>query len=424
MKKIYALVDCNNFYASCERVFQPSLARRPVVILSNNDGNVVARSDEAKKLGIPFAAPYFKWKSCIEKNGVAVFSSNYTLYGDMSRRVMELLAGFTPEIEIYSIDEAFLSVEGLAPDITAYARGIRSDIFQWTGIPVSVGIAPTKTLAKVANRIAKKNPDCGGVFNFCDVPSHDAALEKVGVDDVWGVGRQYGEMLKKNGIYTARELRDAPDVWVRKKMTIVGLRMVLELRGISCLSFDEVPSPKKGIVSSRSFGRPVEGLPELREALAGYVARGAEKLRFQGSLASFVSVFLMTNRFKHDEPQYSNGMTMKLPVATAYTPRLFRHADRILERIYRRGFRYKKIGVMFTGIIPAGNAQLDLFSCAHDTEKTERLMQTMDDLNRRMGRGTVRFASEGIARSWQMRRHYLSARYTTHWNEIPVVHAR
>ncbi len=424
MKSLYFLVDCNNFYVSCERVFRPELREQPVVVLSNNDGNVVALSNEVKEMGVlPFGAPFFKVREFFRKRQVAVFSSNYTLYGDMSRRVMECLARFAPEMEVYSIDEAFLSLRGMRDDPVEYGRMVRDAVRQWTGIPVSIGIAPTKTLAKLACRIGKRDPRCRGVFDLADRARVDEALAATDAGDVWGVGHQYRELLRRNGISTARQLRDAPDKWVRRNMTIMGLRTVWELRGVPCIPLDEFPAPKKGIVSSRSFGRPVERLEELREAVASYVSRAAEKLRAQKSVAGSLTVFLSTNRFKEDDPQYSSGITCRLPVPSSYTPRLIHAAGRLLARIYRQGYRYKKAGVMLYEIMPEGDAQLDLFSRLHDTGRTRRLMSAMDRVNRSMGRHTLHFAAEGIVRPWQMRRDFLSPRYTTHWEEIPVVRA-
>lgn len=423
MNSLYFLVDCNNFYVSCERVFAPGLRERPVVVLSNNDGNVVALSNEVKEMGLPFGAPFFKVKELIRKEGVAVFSSNYTLYGDMSRRVMDCLGPFAPEMEIYSIDEAFLSMRGVAGDPVAYGRRIRETVRQWTGIPVTIGIAPTKTLAKLASRIGKKERSCLGVFDLTDAGRADRALGATGAGDVWGVGRQYAELLRRNGILTARQLRDAPDRWVRRHMTVTGLRTVWELRGVPCIPLDELPAPKKGIVSSRSFGRTVERPEELREAVSAYTARAAEKLRAQKSVAGSITVFLSTNRFREDDPQYSTGVACRLPVPSSYTPRLIHVACRLLDRIYREGYRYKKAGVMLYEIMPEGDAQLDLFSGFRDTDRTRRLMQAVDRVNRTMGRHTVRFAAEGIAVPWRMRREFLSGRFTTRWDEIPVVRA-
>lgn len=423
MRTLYFLVDCNNFYVSCERVFRPDLRLRPVVVLSNNDGNVVALSNEVKDMGLAFAAPFFKVKELIRENRVAVFSSNYTLYGDMSRRVMECLARFAPEMEVYSIDEAFLPMAGMSVDPVECGRAIREAVMQWTGIPVSIGIAPTKTLAKLASKIGKKHPECCGVFDLSEPPCVESVLGATDVGDIWGVGRQYSDLLRRNGVRTARQLRDLPDQWVRRNMTIVGLRTVWELRGVPCIPLDELPAPKKGIVSSRSFGRPVESIDELREAVAAYVSRAAEKLRAQRSVAGSVTVFLSTNRFKENDPQYSSGISCRLPVPSSYTPRLIQVAHRLLDEVYRSGYRYKKAGVMLFEIMQEGDAQLDLFSRFHDTDRTRRLMRAVDGINRGMGRHTLHFAAEGIVRPWQMRREFLSARYTTHWNEIPVVRA-
>ncbi len=418
---MYALVDCNSFYASCEKVFLPHLSDRPVVVLSNNDGNVVALSAEAKKLNIPFGAPFFEWKEFMEKNGVAVFSSNYTLYGDMSRRVMDTLAEFTPELEIYSIDEAFLSLHGVRGDLTSYGDEIRTTARKWLGIPVSIGIGSTKTLAKLANKIAKKKDI--GVFNFADCSNVDAVLDRIGVRNVWGVGGRYEKMLNDNGIHSVRQLRDAPDKWVKKRMTIAGLRTVMELRGIPCLSLDEVPSVRKEIISSRSFGKPVEEFSDLREALSTYVSRAAEKLRSQHGLASQMTVFITTNRFMKHEPQYSKGIVSNFPSPISYTPFFIHCASRLLEEIYRRGYRYKKVGVILSGIVPDGNAQLDLFTRFQDTERSRRLMMTMDRVNREMGRSTLYFAAAGIQKPWEMRRLFLSPCYTTRWDDIPLVRA-
>ncbi len=423
MRKLYFLVDCNNFYVSCERVFRPSLRERPVVVLSNNDGNVVALSNEVKKMGLPFGAPFFRVKELIRRERVAVFSSNYALYGDMSRRVMECLACFAPEMEIYSIDEAFLSPGGLAGDPVEYGRLVRDAVKRWTGIPVSVGIAPTKTLAKLAGRFAKRDPASGGVLDLIDPSRVEERLAAAGAGEVWGVGERYRLLLERYGIRTALELRDAPDRWVRRNMTVTGLRTVWELRGVPCLPLEEFPAPKKGIVSSRSFGRPVESLDELREAVASYTGRAAEKLRAQKSVAGSITVFLSTNRFREDDPQYSSGLVCRLPVPSSYTPRLMATALHLLGRIYRRGYRYKKAGVMLYEITPEGEAQLDLFSRFQDSDRTRRLMGTVDRVNREMGRQTLRFAAEGNVGAWRMRRDFLSGRYTTCWTEIPVVRA-
>jgi len=421
MKKIFALVDCNNFYVSCERVFNPSLLNKPVIVLSNNDGNVVARSNEAKKMGIPFGAPYFKLNELIKKHGIRVFSSNYTLYGDMSRRVMDTLERFTPEMEIYSIDEAFLSLKGIDHDLTKYAIDIKSQIKQWTGIPVSIGIAPTKTLAKLASTIAKNDRSFKGVFSFINHTQINSLLDRIDVKEVWGIGEKYSKKLNKNGIYTALHLRDADDKWLSRELTIMGLRTAMELRGISCFKLEEIPPPKKGIVCSRSFGRPVENLDELKEALASHVSRGCKKLRDQKSAALIITVFLSTNRFK-EEPQYSNNGTYHLTDPSSYTPALIYQSCKILEKIYRGGYRYKKIGIAFSEIIEEADIQNPLFALNQDNkERSRTLMHTIDTINKAMGKNTLHFASEGIKKTWKMKRSFLSKRYTTHWQEIPVI---
>lgn len=421
---VFALIDCNNFYASCERVFDPSLRNRPVVILSNNDGCAVALSNEAKALGIKVGTPIFQVKGLMERHNVAVLSSNYSLYGDMSQRVMEVISRYSPEIEYYSIDEAFLRLDGLGTRPEEYGREIRKTVMQWTGIPVSIGIAGTKTLAKIANRFAKKNKDCRGVLalSVSDGPGIDALLERTPAADIWGVGPQNAEKLERKRIFTALQLKNLDDLWARKNLGgIVGLRTVWELRGISCLPVETVRADKKQIVTSRSFGTPVEDLESLAEALANYVSRGAEKLRQQRSVASVVQVVVATNRFKENEPQYRNSALMKLPEATAYTPALQKAADGLLRRIYKEGYRYKKTGVVLMGISPEGVLDEGLFTDRARVEKEKRLMRAVDVLKRQYGAQTLRIGGNGRRHAWAMRRDYLSPRYTTDWNELLTV---
>lgn len=420
MKEIFALVDCNNFYVSCERVFEPGLEGKPVVVLSNNDGCVIARSNEAKALGIKMGIPAFKCKDLFKKHSVYVYSSNYSLYGDISQRVMDTLTRFAPRIEIYSIDEAFLLLTGFTTsNLTDYARYIKTTEKKWTGIPVSIGIGHTKTLAKVANEVAKKYPRYAGVLDVTDYPQLDELLDGVDVADVWGIGRKYTQFLNRYGIYTALQLKNAPDQWVKKNLTIMGLRTVKELRGISCVSLEEIPAPKKGIISSRSFGRAVETLPELKEAIADYVSRAAEKLRAQSSAASFIQVFLTTSRF--NGPQYSNSSSTRLPTPTAYTPELIHCAHKCLKKIFKPNYRYKKAGVMLTGIVPEDEIQLNVFGTPSSRDRWKTLMKTVDRINTRWGSNTIQFAAPGIKRSWRMRQLRRSPRYTTQWSEIPVV---
>jgi len=422
MPPLFALVDCNNFYASCERVFNPKLAGRPAIVLSNNDGCVVARSNEAKALGIAMGVPAFQIRHLIRKHDVQVFSSNYALYGDMSQRVMETLQQFSPEVEVYSIDEAFLSLTGFVrQDLTEYGRRIRATVKQWTGIPVSVGIAETKTLAKIANHVAKWSEGTAGVFDLSAELDPDHVLAQVPVEEVWGIGPAHARRLKRHGITTARSLRDADDLWIRKQMGVVGLRTVQELRGISCLPLEQCPPPKQGITCSRSFGRPVTTLAEMREAVAAYTARAAEKLRGEQLAASALTVFLTTNPFK-DEPQYSNAVTLRLPGATDATPELLRVALKGIEAIYREGFRYKKAGVMLLGLVPVSQVQANLFDHAN-RERSSRLMKVLDRLNDHMGTGTLLYAAEGITKRWTARFDHRSPASTTNWRDLPVARA-
>jgi len=418
MKRIFALVDCNNFYASCERVFNPSLQKRPVIVLSNNDGCVVALSAEAKKIGIPFASPYFKIKPLVEKHKIAVFSSNYTLYADMSHRVMTILASFSPEVEVYSIDEAFLSLTGMKCNLYEYGREIRDIVKKWTGLPVSVGIAHTKTLAKAAAHLAKKDPSCGGVLDLT-INERGEYLKKIDVSGIWGIGRKYAEKLNSRGIYTAADFVTADDKWVRSHMTIMGLRTLMEMRGHSCMTLDDAPSPKKAIVSSRSFGQSVESLESLRQSVSSYAARAAEKLRGENGLAGVVTVFIMTNRFK-DDPQYGASLSCELPEASSNTPVITRYALALLNRLYREGYRYKKAGVMLSGIVASRDLQMNLF-LAESERGSASLMDTVDKVNRSHGSGTLFYASAGTDRPWSMRREFLSPAYTTRWEDFVVI---
>ncbi|MEI6127640.1 MAG: Y-family DNA polymerase [Pseudomonadota bacterium] len=422
-KSVFALVDCNNFYVSCERVFNPKLENIPVIVLSNNDGCAVARSNEAKALGIKMGAPFFQCKDLLDKNNGKALSSNYALYGDMSFRVMQTLQEFTPEIEIYSIDEAFMSLRGFeAYDLTEYGRLIRKKVKQHTGIPVSVGIAQTKTLAKIANRLAKKNPSHSGVFDLTLYKDSDPLLDTIEAGDIWGIGYNSAKQLSSRGIVTARHLKYADDLWIQKHCTINGLRTVYELRGISCLELSDADPPKKAIGSSRSFGKPLETFEEISEAAAEYVSRAAEKLRAQHSLAAVILVYLTTNPYRKDDPQYANSITCKLSVPTAYTPELIHHALACLKKIYKPGYRYKKTGILLTDIRPDNQVQLNLF--IHDkiyTAKERHLMSAFDAINEKWGSDTVQFASAGIAKKWSMRQEFKSNNFTTRWSEIPVV---
>lgn len=424
---MYALVDCNNFYVSCERVFDPSLKNVPVVVLSNNDGCVIARSPEAKALGIGMAEPAFKRQDFFRYHGVKVFSSNYALYGDMSRRVMDTLSRFATEMEVYSIDEAFLRLTPVAgKTLSDLAQDIRQTVHQWTGIPVSVGIAPTKTLAKLANHWAKKHPELEGVFDLSMHPNPEAVLAATDVSGIWGVGRKHTEMLRRHGITSALSLRDAPDVFIQKRMTIKGLMTAKELRGIPCIALEDAPPPNKAIMSSRSFGTPVNSLDHMQEAVAAYTTRVAEKLRRQGSVTSCISVFIKTNRHKPQDPQYSASRVFQFPVATSHTPTLLKAADKLLCDIFKSGYRYVKAGVMVSGLEQADSRQLSLFTLPPDplvaeNPENNKLMSALDGINAKWGRDTVQYAASGIDRPWKMQQKYKSPSYTTSWDELPVI---
>jgi DNA polymerase V len=423
MKKetIFALIDCNNFYASCERVFRPELEGKPIAVLSNNDGCVIARSQEVKDLGIAMGIPAFKNEYLFKKNKVHLFSSNYTLYADMSNRVMDTIAEFCPDIEVYSIDESFVELSSFRNrDLTAYMQELRLKVQQVTGIPVSIGIASTKTLAKIANHIAKKNKQYNGVFNLLTVSDIDRVLVKVPVDDIWGIGRQYSKFLVDNNIFTAYDLKCSNDEWIDKYLTSVGHKTVIELRGKSCLDLDMIIAPKKGIVSSKSFGRPISSLQEMEEAVASYTTTAVKKLRKQGSVASLISVFVSTNRFK-ETPQYNNNASFRFNNPTASTPDFIEVALKILKRIYRKGFLYKKAGVMITDITSEDNVPYDIFTPIYLDTPQKDIMTIMDKINRTYGENTLFYGSLGVKKKWQMRRNLLSPRYTTSWKDIPKV---
>jgi len=419
---MYALIDCNNFYVSCERIFNPRLSGKPVVVLSNNDGCVVARSNEAKALGIPPGIAAFKIRHLIESGEVYAYSSNYSLYGDISRRVMETMAQFSPEIEVYSIDEAFLKLAGFEHlDLTEYGRTMRATVKKWVGMPISIGIGETKTIAKIAQRIAKKSKKADGVLNLAGSPHLEHALALTGVENVWGVGRSYARFLKKNGVETALDLRNAETGWVKKHMGIVGVRIVEELRGVSCLTLEMCPPPKKGITVSRSFGKLVDSLDGMQEAVATYASRAGEKLRRERLAAGALMIFIMTNRFR-DEPQYTNSTAMELPVPTACTPELIQYALFCLDRIYRKGYRFYKAGIILDALVPWGLIQTDLFD-TRNRDCDKRLMFALDEVNARHGAGALTFAVTGIQRPWKTKFNRRSPRYTTRWAELAKVKA-
>lgn len=411
------LVDCNNFYASCERVFQPALRGKPVVVLSNNDGCVIARSNEAKALGIAMGDPWHLVKDKHKGAGIVVRSSHYTLYGDMSARVMRVLSGFTPNLEIYSIDEAFLGLGGFETRLEAHGRELSRTVLQWTGVPVSVGVAPTKTLAKVANRFAKKDPATGGVCLLLDETSQRDALGRMELTDLWGIGSRLARRLEGLGIDTPLKLRDADPHFMRGHFSVLMERTIRELQGMPCIDLEEGTPDRKSIISSRSFGRAIETEGEMREAVAVYTSRAAEKARRQNLAVVALAVFVETNAFKPSDPQYSNSRTVRLAVATADTGKLIKAAMLAFSAIWRPGFRYKKAGTVFLELVPSSKVQPGLFDRPDDARSVSR-MAAIDALNRRYGRGTVAFGTSGEAQGWTLRREFISPRYTTVWNEL------
>lgn len=414
---MFGLLDCNNFYASCERVFNPSLNGKPVVVLSNNDGCVIARSAEAKALGIPMGEPAYKLKELIEKNQVHVFSSNYTLYGDMSGRVMSIISGFVPDMEIYSIDEAFLHFDGFKNiDLKTYGERIVNCVTRGTGIPVSLGIAPTKTLAKAANRFAKKYADYKGVCIIDTDEKREKALKLLRIEDVWGIGRQLTKKLQYYSISTAWDFTQRSKSWIRHTLGVNGERTWLELRGTSCIEIDRSVT-RKTICTSRSFGERLTQLTPINEAVANFAASCAEKLRRQKSLATVITVFLHTNPFAENTPQYSNQVVIKLPVPTNDTSELIRYATDGLKSIYAEGYRFKKAGVVVSEIVPERPLQANMFD-TRNREKFKKVMSVMDKLNASYGRQKVKIAAQGFDRSWKLKNEKLSPCYTTNLKDI------
>ena len=423
-KKRLALVDCNNFYVSCERLFRPDLWHKPVAVLSNNDGCIVSRSQEVKALGIRMAVPVYQVEKLIKQHQVQLFSSNYALYADISSRVMSLLAEFTPNIEVYSIDESFLDVTGIAcADPVGYGRHIRKKVLRYTGIPVCVGIGPTKTLSKLANFAAKKWRQTGGVVDLSDRSKREKLMRIVPVAEVWGIGSRIARKLNQRGIISILDLsRQAPEQ-MQAQFSVVVARTVMELNGISCLALEEVAPAKQQIVCSRSFKHCITELSELAEALAGFCSRAAEKLRQQCSVAGSITVFIRTNPFNAAEPQYQRSQCKMLQGATQDTRQIAGQAKLLLQQIYRTGYRYQKCGVLLGHIQPETMpGQMDLFAASGEMQQGGEavLMKTMDDINRRFAHG-IDIAAAGIAKHWQYRPGSLSRRYTTHWHELARV---
>lgn len=417
---MFALIDCNNFYASCQRVFEPHLRNKPIVILSNNDGCVIARSNEAKALGIPMGAPAFEYKKLFEENNVHVYSSNYALYGDMSARVMNILSTYTPEIEIYSIDEAFLKFKGFEMyNLEEIGLDMQRKVTKGTGIPISVGIAPTKALAKVANKVAKKFPErTKSVYTIDTEEKRIKALKWTKIEDVWGIGRKHTRRLQAKNIFNAYQFTQLPDDWVRKEMAVVGLRLKHELEGKPTLDLEE-PKNKKMIATTRSFEKMYTTFDQLSERVATFTASCSEKLRKQNSHCNLIMVFIHTNYFRKDQPQYSRNIVINTDFPTNSTIELNHFAQIGLKAIFQEGYHYKKAGVIVMGLTPNNETQLSLFNASNP--KHQPLMSVIDKMNRSYGKNKIKFATQSLDRQWKMKQEKLSPSYTTRIKDIITV---
>ena len=420
---IFALIDCNNFYASCERVFQPKLNKKPLIVLSNNDGCVIARSQEAKKLGISMGVPVFKIKNIIQKHSINTFSSNYALYGDMSSRVMSILAEKCPDIEIYSIDEAFLDLESITNNPVKWCKKIRQTIFKWVGIPVSIGIGPTKTLAKVANKIAKSDITTKGVFslyNTNDVEI-DMVLQNIHIEDVWGIGRQWSKMLHINKIFNALELKKSSEIWIRKKMGITGLRTLKEIKGIPCHRLELEPIQSKSVRCSRTFGRAVGEKEKVFDAIRLFVQIAASKIRKKKLACRAIQVFVSTDRFNKNIEQYSNSAVSTLITPTSDSIVLVLEARRIFNRLWKDRYLYRKGGVLLLDLFPKQTIIPGFFP---DTKKENyQLMQAIDKINEKFGRNCLELGIKSKKSEWKMKQHNVSSKFTTRWKDIIKVSA-
>ena len=415
-----ALIDCNSFYVSCERLFNPKIRKKPVVVLSNNDGCIISRSNEAKVLGIKMGEPYFKEKDIIVKNNVQVFSSNYSLYGDISRRVMRTLKRFNSDIEIYSIDEAFLDLSNF-PDneVENIGHEIRNIVLKWTGIPTSIGIAKTKTLSKVANYIAKKKQS--GVTSFIGIENIDSILEKVEINDVWGVGKQLTKFYHKSGIYNAKQLKNVSNTWIKKSSNVLSSRTAMELRGIPCIDLEATSSKRKSCVVSRSFGQRVENFQELKEAIASYSLNASEKIRSESLVTKSITVFIRTSPFQSRFGYYSNSKTIDFPIATNNSIEIVKAAISSLETIFKNGYRYQKAGVMLSRLSDSVDGK-NLFSSEKD-KKINSLMKSIDNTNHKYGRSTLSLASAGVHKRWNTRRQHYSKIDTADFYCLPTIKA-
>lgn len=419
---MFALVDCNNFYASCERVFRPDLRGKPIVVLSNNDGCVIARSNEAKALGIPMGAPAFQHAQTFENHGIHVYSANFPLYGDMSNRVMSILSEYSPDIEIYSIDEAFLKFEGFQHfDFLAHGKAMHKQVLQWTGIPTSIGIAATKSLAKVANRIAKKFPDkTQNVYIIDSDEKRIKALKWLPIEDVWGIGRQHAKRLRAIHVNTAYDFTQLQDSWVKKHLSIVGMRLKQDLQGIPRLDL-EIIQPKKNIATTRTFEQNYTQKEQVQERITTFAVSCAEKLRKQQSCCNTLMVFIRTNRHRDDMAQYNRNIVIKLPYPTNSGIELAQFAKKALDKIFVKGYAYKKAGVIVTDFTPENQTQLSVFE--NSNPKHTPLMQAIDKINKNLGQAKVKLASQDLKRTWKMKQERLSPKYTTNLNDIISIKA-
>jgi DNA polymerase V len=415
-----ALVDCNNFYVSCERVFRPDLARVPLVVLSNNDGCVVSRSNEAKALGIKMGQPWFECKELADEHGILAFSSNYALYADLSNRVMSILSDFAPRHEVYSIDECFVDLTGM-PKLREVSYAMRERVGMWTGIPVCVGIGPTKTLAKLANHVAKKHPRSKGVFNYNALSEGQKSLllQRIPVEEVWGVGRKLTKRLECHRIRTVQDLKQAHVPTLRAEFGVVMEKIQRELQEVPCIELQEIQPDRQQIIASRSFGKMVSELPILQDALSTFVANACAKLRGQGSHAAVIQLFLQTNRFRKDLPQYMPSLAVPLPYPTNDSLEVNRWASYLCERMFKPEYQYKKAGIMLSEISPVTHRQGDLLE--GEVSSNGKLMLALDTLNQRFGRGTVKVSTQGAFKDWQMRQERKSPNYTSDWDEVPMV---
>jgi len=419
-KNKIALVDCNSFYVSCERLFNTSIIKKPVIVLSSNDGCVISRSTEAKTLGIKMGEPYFKVKKIVKENNVKIFSSNYSLYGDISRRVMKTLKQFSPKIEIYSIDEAFLDLSSIKDkDLLEYGSIIRKTILKWTGIPTSIGIATTKTLSKIANHVAKK--DSLGVINLINTQQIDKILKKIKINDVWGVGRQLTKFYIKNGINTAYQLKKMPDAWIKKNTNVFGGRTVMELKGLSCISLETYQEKRKNCCVSRSFGRKVTKLEELNESVTTHCLNAAEKIRLDNQTTKKITVFIRTSPFQKDKNYYVNSKDIDLPIRTNDSIELVKQALIALKCIYKKGYKYQKVGIIFSALNDVDIYKKNLFSLINSEEKRKKLMKAIDYTNNKYGRNALSIAHAGLKKKWNIKRQHYSKIDTACFDFLPIV---